>query len=108
VESNEPVDGIGDGNTAPDWVINGPHSVKVRSERAGPGIGRTYTIRVQVLDVSTNSAEGTVRVFVPHDRGHGKFKDPADDEDNGGNGNGNGKGNGKGNGNGNGKGKGKK
>jgi hypothetical protein len=121
VESNEPVDGIGDGNTVPDWVIDGTPKVKLRSERAGPGIGRVYTIRVRALDSSNNSAESSVRVTVPHDRGHGKFHDPADTEDDGSNGTGNGKGkghgngkdkgngkgNGNGNGNGNGKGKGK-
>jgi hypothetical protein len=106
VESNEPVDGRGDGNTAPDWLIEG-NKVKVRSERSGSGIGRVYTIHVQASDGSTNAAVSSVKVYVAHDRGHGKpYHDPADDEDDGPPGKGKGKD--KGNGNGNGKGHGKK
>jgi hypothetical protein len=39
VGSNEPVDELGDGDTAPDWLISGPLSVTLRAERAGPRRG---------------------------------------------------------------------
>jgi Beta-propeller repeat len=46
VNSNEPVNGTGDGNTSPDWVVLGPHNVELRAERAGAGTGRIYTITI--------------------------------------------------------------
>lgn len=95
IESNEPVDGRGDGNTSPDWSINAPHGAWVRAERAGPGNGRVYTIHIEVSDDSNNSTNGTVTVSVPHDRGHRKFHDKHDFEDDDDQGNGNGNGNGK-------------
>jgi hypothetical protein len=80
IESNEPEDGLGDGNTAPDWAIAGPHKALVRSERSGGGSGRIYTIHVGVSDLSGNIATGSVEVRVPHNRGHGKpWKDKFDD-----------------------------
>jgi len=48
VGSHEPVDGLGDGNTAPDWTITGPLSAKLRVERSGMGAGRIYTITVEM------------------------------------------------------------
>src|SRR5579859_1683665 len=64
VTSNEPVGsghdngnnghGNGSGNTAPDWVITGDHSVSLRSEREGGGHGRVYTITVQAKDCAGN------------------------------------------------------
>jgi hypothetical protein len=82
IESNEAVDGRGDGNTAPDWLITGPHKAQVRAERAGPGNGRVYTLHVSAWDMSMNATNGSVKVYVPHDRGNGrKFYDPLDSED---------------------------
>src|SRR5215210_955254 len=40
VTSNEPVNDIGDGNTAPDWIVLDDHRVQLRAERAGPLNGR--------------------------------------------------------------------
>jgi hypothetical protein len=71
IESNEPEDGLGDGNTSPDWAIAGPHQAMVRAERSGGGSGRIYTIQVGVSDDSGNTATGSVEVSVPHDRGRG-------------------------------------
>lgn len=39
VASNEPVNGTGDGDTAPDWEIVDNHHVRLRAERAGTGTG---------------------------------------------------------------------
>jgi hypothetical protein len=72
VASNEPVNGLGDGNTAPDWTITGDLTVKLRAERSGKGNGRVYTITVECADSSENSSTDTVTVTVPHDKGKKK------------------------------------
>jgi hypothetical protein len=66
VKSNEPVNGTGDGNTSPDWVVLGPHNVELRAERAGAGTGRIYTITIFSRDSFGNAASQTVTVTVPH------------------------------------------
>jgi hypothetical protein len=68
VASNEPVNGTGDGDTAPDWEIVDNHHVRVRAERAGSGTGRTYTITITAVDLVGNTAAQNVIVTVPHDR----------------------------------------
>lgn len=69
VTSSEPVEGLGDGDTAPDWVVTGALTVELRAERSGNGGGRTYTISVTSTDDSGNSSSKTVTVVVPHDKG---------------------------------------
>src|SRR5688500_16440015 len=64
VTSNEPVNGIGDGNTAPDWIIENANNVKLRAERAGPLSGRVYTIAVTCQDRFGNVSEKTTTVTV--------------------------------------------
>ena len=66
VSSNEPENGTGDGDTAPDWEIVDAHTVRLRAERSGNGNGRTYTITITATDASGNSSTQTVTVFVPH------------------------------------------
>ena len=68
VSSNEPVNGLGDGDAAPYWVITGNLTVNLRAEQAGTGSGRVYTITVECADASGNSSTKTVDVTVPHDR----------------------------------------
>lgn len=63
VTSNQPVDGTGDGDTAPDWNIVGPLQVQLRAERSS-GVTRTYTITVQSKDDSGNASTKTVKVLV--------------------------------------------
>ena len=65
VSSNEPVDGRGDGNTAPDWEITGPLTVALRAERSGTGRGRIYTVEVGGTDAAGNMTVQTVVVSVP-------------------------------------------
>ena len=65
VVSNEPIDGLGDGDTAPDWAITGPMSLQLRAERSGQGQGRIYTITIECTDWSGNSVRRTVTVVVP-------------------------------------------
>ena len=69
IRSNEPENGTGDGDTAPDWEITGPLSANLRAERAGKGAGRVYTITVQAADESGNIATGRVSVTVPKSQG---------------------------------------
>jgi len=75
VSSNEPEDGLGDGDTAPDWtepVIdqeNGIISLQLRSERSGSGEGRVYTITITASDESGNFSTADVEIIVPHDKG---------------------------------------
>jgi hypothetical protein len=64
VTSNEPVNGTGDGDTAPDWVVTGPLTLNLRAERAGIGTGRVYTITVEVTDRFGNKTSANVLVKV--------------------------------------------
>jgi hypothetical protein len=68
VSSNEPVDGLGDGDTAPDWIITGNLTVNLRAERSGIGNGRVYTITVRCTDDSGNSSTKAAVVTVAHDQ----------------------------------------
>jgi hypothetical protein len=67
VSSNQPINGTGDGDTSPDWVITGPLTVQLRAERA-QGNDRTYTITVKSTDASGNSSTATEQVFVSQSR----------------------------------------
>jgi hypothetical protein len=69
VTSNEPIEGLGDGDTSPDWVITGNLAVDLRAERAGNGSGRIYTITVRCTDAAGNASARSVLVTVPHDGG---------------------------------------
>jgi Mg-chelatase subunit ChlD len=69
VASSESANGKGDGNTTGDAVITGPLSVDLRSERAGGGNGRTYTVTVSCTDASGNTTTGTATVVAPHSQG---------------------------------------
>jgi hypothetical protein len=68
VASNEPDNGIGDGNTVDDIVIIDDMNLLLRSERAGGGDGRIYTITYMATDYSGNTTVGTTEVRVPHDQ----------------------------------------
>jgi len=65
VASNELINGLGDGDTAPDWIIGDDHHLQLRSERGGKGRGRTYTITVTCADPAGNTVIKTVPVSVP-------------------------------------------
>jgi hypothetical protein len=73
VRSNEPVNDIGDGNTAPDWIVLDAHRVQLRAERAGPLNGRVYTITIGCRDQRNNISTATTAVTVPHDQGNRKY-----------------------------------
>lgn len=67
VTSDEPEDGLGDGDTAGDAVINPGGTVLLRAERSGTGDGRVYTVYFTASDLE-GSASGAVTVCVPHNR----------------------------------------
>ncbi len=69
VRQDEPVNGLGDGNTAPDAVLTGS-SVRLRAERSGLGDGRVYHLDFTAT-AGGRSCQGSVTVCVPHDQGQG-------------------------------------
>ena len=68
VASDEPINGTGDGDTAPDWNISSVHAVQLRAERAGTGDGRVYTITITARDAANNASTASTTVTVPHNR----------------------------------------
>ncbi|MCK6482962.1 MAG: Ig-like domain-containing protein [Phycisphaerae bacterium] len=68
VTQDEPINGLGDGDTAPDAVIQGS-TVLLRAERAGGGNGRVYHVTFLADDGFGGMCIGTVTVTVPHDKG---------------------------------------
>ncbi len=70
VTSNEPDNGLGDGDFPDDIQGADPFtddvSFEVRAERMGGGDGRVYTATYQVEDGSGNTTEGSATVDVPH------------------------------------------
>jgi hypothetical protein len=67
VTQDEPVNGLGDGDTSPDAVIQG-QAVLLRAERAGNGNGRVYQVSFTATESKGGSCTGTVNVTVPHDK----------------------------------------
>jgi hypothetical protein len=70
VTQDEALNGLGDGDTAPDAVL-GPASneVQLRAERSGNGDGRVYRIAFSGSDGRGGTCTGTVTVGVPHNQG---------------------------------------
>ena len=68
VTSNEPIDGLGDGDTSPDWVVVDATHVQLRAERSGLGTGRIYTITITCTNSAGQSSTATATVTVPHDQ----------------------------------------
>ena len=67
--SNEPINGLGDGDTEPidyEVVGNDAHTVRLRAERAGNGNGRIYTIYITATDDCGNSTTDSAKVYVVH------------------------------------------
>jgi hypothetical protein len=67
--SNEPENGLGDGDMAPDIVVAGtgvqPRIVQLRAERSGTGKGRIYTLTATATDLAGNTATSTATCTVP-------------------------------------------
>ncbi len=69
ISQDEPLNGLGDGDTSPDGILQ---PLQVRAERSGAGNGRVYTIGFTATDSKGGACNGTVSVCVPHDQGTGK------------------------------------
>ena len=67
VYSTEPDNGLGDGDTSPDWKIIDEHNVLLRAERSALGTGREYHIIIVCHDDFWNYSFSEVIVSVPHD-----------------------------------------
>jgi hypothetical protein len=68
VTSNEPDNGLGDGDKPNDIQFSGlpgDMTVNLRSERSGKGNGRIYTITVEASDAAGNKSYATTTVSVP-------------------------------------------
>jgi hypothetical protein len=74
VTSNEPDNGLGDGDTVGDiqdaYAGTADFDFALRAERAGGGSGRVYTIVYKVVDEVGLETIATGTVKVPHDQGH--------------------------------------
>ena len=68
VTSNEPDNGLDDGDTPDDIVKVDDYNFKLRAERSGTGTGRIYTITYQVTDACGNSTLASATVTVPLDK----------------------------------------
>ena len=64
VTSNEPINGLGDGNTNVDWLVLDAHHLRLRAERSGLGSGRTYTVTLTCGDASGNTSVAVATVSV--------------------------------------------
>ena len=65
VSSSDAVNGLGDGDTSPDWEITGPLSLLLRAERGAVGAQRTYSVTVECVDGSGLASRKSVAVIVP-------------------------------------------
>ncbi len=80
ITQDEPVNGLGDGDTAPDGFGVETSQAQVRAERSGTGNGRVYAISFMADDGKNGTCSGQVAVGVPHDMGKGRV--PVDDGQN--------------------------
>jgi hypothetical protein len=69
---NEPINGLGDGNTLGDIVIirnpDGSYAVALRAERSGTLRDRIYTLTATASDLAGNTTTSTATCTVPHNK----------------------------------------
>jgi hypothetical protein len=68
VTQDEPVDGVGDGDTSPDAVPQGS-TAQLRAERAANGDGRVYAVEFTADDGAGGVCRGVVQICVPRTKG---------------------------------------
>ena len=73
ITQDEPVEGVGDGNTECDGNGVGTGVAQIRAERSGLENGRVYEIEYSAFN---GGCSGFIHVLVPHDR----RGDPAEDD----------------------------
>jgi hypothetical protein len=66
VTSNEADNGLGDGDTPIDIVVQDAHTVELRAERSGAGSGRIYNVEIACSDGGSTQASQSLTVLVPH------------------------------------------
>lgn len=72
VESDEPENGRGDGNTVNDIRLGSDcRNLQLRAERQGNGNGRVYTINLTATDASGNTGSTIYKVLVPKSKKKG-------------------------------------
>jgi DNA/RNA endonuclease G (NUC1)/PKD repeat protein len=69
ITSNEPDNGLGDGDTAGDIEIRSDGRIFLRAERSGGGNGRVYTLTYSATDSAGNITYSTTQVKVPKSKG---------------------------------------
>jgi PKD repeat protein len=69
ITSNEPDNGLGDGDTAGDIEIRSDGRIFLRAERSGNGNGRIYTLTYSATDSAGNVTYSTTQVRVPKNQG---------------------------------------
>lgn len=67
VKQDEPINGLGDGDTSPDAAVSG-NDILLRAERAGSGNGRVYVVQFTATNADGAHCSGTVNVTVPHNK----------------------------------------
>jgi hypothetical protein len=67
VKQDEATNGLGDGDTAIDAIINADGTVLLRAERSGNGNGRVYHIHFTASD-GEGGVSGVVTVCVPRSK----------------------------------------
>jgi hypothetical protein len=77
IRQDEPVNGLGDGDTSPDGFGIGTSTARIRAERSGLGNGRVYEITFSASDSQGGTCGGLVSVGVPHDRNDQPVNDGA-------------------------------
>lgn len=68
VSSNEPIEGTGDGDASPDWLVTDAKHVSLRAERSGAGSGRSYSLNVTCVDSAGGASSQAASVTVPKSR----------------------------------------
>ena len=68
ITQDEPVNGLGSGDTSPDGFGIGSDVAKIRAERSGKGNGRVYEIIFTASDDRGGSCESSINVSVPKNK----------------------------------------
>jgi SAM-dependent methyltransferase len=73
VDSNEPQEGLGEGDIEPDWRVEaidedrGIIALQLRAERSGRGNDRQYTVTITATDHAGNESAQNIKILVSHD-----------------------------------------